>query len=159
MGSTWTASSAPPSTWSTEVEGQACAFCAQEAGAGTHEVVESTSLFRLGLASSHDVPGWLLLWSRRHSEGPAELTDDEAAELGLQISRVSRALHSVMDAEKVYVVWLGENHPHFHVLFAARTAAMWHRRGTGLLEDFEVFRDAAAAAVVAAAVRTRLTGV
>ena len=142
--------------WSTEVESQDCAFCAQEAGAGTHEVVESTPLFRLGLAPSHDVPGWLLLWSRRHSEGPAALTDDEAAELGRQIKRVSRALCSAMETEKVYVAWLGENHPHFHVLFAARTAAMRRQRGPRLLDNFESFRDAAAASVVAAAVRVQL---
>jgi diadenosine tetraphosphate (Ap4A) HIT family hydrolase len=135
-----------------------CEFCAEDDAAG-RDVVASTDLFHLGMTPSHDVPGWLILWLRRHVESAAQLSDDEAAELGRQITRVSRALQQVVDAEKIYVVSLGENHPHFHVLLAARTAAMADSRGPGLLADFEAFRDRRGALIVAGRVQTVLSAI
>lgn len=66
------------------------------------------------------LPGWLVLVERRHSEAVDELTDDEAAELGLLIKRVSAALRQATGCVKTYVIQFaeaeGHRHVHFHVV-------------------------------------------
>ena len=71
-----------------------------------------------------DVEGWLVLVVRRHILALADLTDDEAAELGPLIKRVSAALRAVTGCEKTYVAQFAEhpNHPHVHVHLIARPA-------------------------------------
>lgn len=61
--------------------------------------------------------GWLVLVVRRHTTAVAELTDEEAAELGPLIKEVSRAIQRVLDCAKTYVVQFAEHpqHPHVHV--------------------------------------------
>lgn len=63
------------------------------------------------------VEGWLVLVLRRHVTAVADLTDDEAAELGFLIRDVSRALQRVLDCPKTYVAQFAEHpqHPHVHV--------------------------------------------
>ena len=61
--------------------------------------------------------GWLVLVVRRHLTAVADLSDDEAAELGPMIKRVSAAMQEVLDCDKTYVVQFAEHpaHPHVHV--------------------------------------------
>jgi diadenosine tetraphosphate (Ap4A) HIT family hydrolase len=61
--------------------------------------------------------GWSVLVVRRHITSVADLTDEEAAELGPLIKRVSAALQDVMGCDKTYVVQFAEHrdHPHVHV--------------------------------------------
>ena len=61
------------------------------------------------------VEGWLVLVVRRHITALSELTDDEAAELGPLIRRVSQALEHVTGCEKTYVVQFAEKAEHRHV--------------------------------------------
>ncbi|MDQ3464193.1 MAG: HIT domain-containing protein [Actinomycetota bacterium] len=58
-----------------------------------------------------------ILVVRRHITSLAELTDNEAAELGPLIKRVSAALHEVLGCLKTYVAQFAEDpaHPHVHV--------------------------------------------
>ena len=66
------------------------------------------------------LPGWLVLVARRHVAAIDELTDEEAAELGLLLRRVSAALRVVTGCLKTYVVQFAEQaehpHVHFHVI-------------------------------------------
>ena len=66
------------------------------------------------------MPGWLVLVPRRHVTTIAELTDAEAAELGMWQVRVSRALHEVTGCAKTYVAQFSEaegySHVHFHLI-------------------------------------------
>jgi diadenosine tetraphosphate (Ap4A) HIT family hydrolase len=70
----------------------------------------------------HAVPrwirGWLIVKPSRHVEGLAELSPDEAAELGPLIRAASAALVRVLQPERVYVLSLGEevHHIHWHVI-------------------------------------------
>jgi diadenosine tetraphosphate (Ap4A) HIT family hydrolase len=59
--------------------------------------------------------GWLVLVVREHRSAVADLTDDEAAELGPLVRNVSRALHRVVGCAKTYVVQFAESAEHRHV--------------------------------------------
>ena len=58
--------------------------------------------------------GYLMVTSRRHVPGFADLDDVEAAAVGRWIARLSRALES-LGAERVYVAVTGHGVPHLHV--------------------------------------------
>jgi diadenosine tetraphosphate (Ap4A) HIT family hydrolase len=66
------------------------------------------------------LPGWLLVISQRHVEQLAELTQDEAVELGSMLREASAALSAVLGCVKTYVVSFGEQpgfeHLHLHVV-------------------------------------------
>lgn len=66
------------------------------------------------------LPGWLVLVARRHVVAIDELTDEEAAELGVLLRRVSAALRVATGCVKTYVVQFAEQaehpHVHFHVI-------------------------------------------
>jgi len=66
------------------------------------------------------LPGWLVLVARRHMGTIAELTPNEAAELGRLLPVVSQALQKVVGCQKTYVVQFAEHpehpHVHFHVI-------------------------------------------
>jgi histidine triad (HIT) family protein len=63
--------------------------------------------------------GHLLVTSRRHVPGFAELSEAEAAAVGQSIARWSRALKS-LGATRVYVAVLGHGVPHLHVHLTPR---------------------------------------
>ncbi|MGI8968871.1 MAG: HIT family protein [Chloroflexota bacterium] len=64
--------------------------------------------------------GQLILQTKRHVPGYAELTDGEAIAIGLAIVRISRALKACTDAEKIYVVTFAEVVPHLHTYLTSR---------------------------------------
>ena len=68
------------------------------------------------------IEGWLVLVLRRHATSLADLTDDEATELGQLVKRVSGALQTVLRCPKTYVAQFAEapGHPHVHVHVIAR---------------------------------------
>lgn len=70
--------------------------------------------------TSHE--GWLVLAARRHVAAVADLSEDEAAELGPLLHRVSRALHAALGCEKTYIAQFAEHpdHRHVHVHVVAR---------------------------------------
>jgi len=59
--------------------------------------------------------GWMVLVARRHIAAVADLTDEEAAELGPLVKAVSMALADVVGCEKTYVVQFAEAERHRHV--------------------------------------------
>jgi histidine triad (HIT) family protein len=63
--------------------------------------------------------GYLMLTSRRHTAGFAELTDRESAALGRWIARLSKALKDV-GAERVYLAVVGHEVPHLHISLVPR---------------------------------------
>jgi len=79
--------------------------------------------------------GWLVLVARRHVAAVAELTPEEAAELGTLMRRVSLALKEVTGCQKTYVVQFAEHpeHPHVHVHVIPRLAILpEEKRGPGI---------------------------
>jgi len=71
-------------------------------------------------AFNTSLPGWLVLVARRHIEAIDELTDEEAAELGVLLRRSSAALREITGCVKTYVMQFaeaeGHSHVHFHVV-------------------------------------------
>ncbi|MFC6022781.1 HIT family protein [Plantactinospora solaniradicis] len=76
--------------------------------------------WRVAHAFDTSLPGWLVLVPRRHVTSIAELTDAEAATLGLWQVRLARALEAVTGCAKTYVIQFAEqdgfHHVHFHVV-------------------------------------------
>ena len=70
------------------------------------------------------LPGWLVLILHRHIESIDELTEHEAAELGILIRRVSLSLTRVLGCMKTYVIQFAEarQHPHVHFHIVPRMA-------------------------------------
>ena len=70
------------------------------------------------------LPGWLVLVLQRHIESLDELTEQEAAELGALIRRVSLSLKAVVGCVKTYVIQFAEHedHPHVHFHIVPRMA-------------------------------------
>lgn len=70
------------------------------------------------------LPGWLVLVARRHIEAVDELTDEEAAELGILLRLVSLALKDITGCLKTYVIQFAEavEHPHVHFHVIPRMA-------------------------------------
>ncbi len=59
--------------------------------------------------------GWLVVETRRHVPGLADLTDAEGQAIGLLAARLSRALRELQGAEHVYAFVVGHGVPHLHV--------------------------------------------
>jgi histidine triad (HIT) family protein len=64
--------------------------------------------------------GHLLLRTKRHVPGLAELTEAEGQAIGLAVARLSKALKTCTGAEKVYAEAYYEVVPHLHLLLTAR---------------------------------------
>jgi diadenosine tetraphosphate (Ap4A) HIT family hydrolase len=70
------------------------------------------------------VPGWVLLVSRRHLAGPAELDEREADSFGPTLRHLHRVLLEVTGALRIYLAAMGESAPHLHAHFVPRYATM-----------------------------------
>ena len=84
------------------------------------ERVAADPLWRVAHVFDSALPGWLVLIPRRHVASIADLTDAEAAVLGLWQVRLSRALRDVTGCRKTYVMQFSEkegfSHVHFHLV-------------------------------------------
>ena len=90
------------------------------------------------------LPGWLVLVTRRHMAAIAELTADEAAELGRLLPVVSQALQKAVGCQKTYVVQFAEHpeHPHVHFHIIPVTADLpVEKRGPGVFGYLGVSED------------------
>jgi len=84
------------------------------------EDIVSTDRWRVAHAFNSTLPGWLVLLPTRHVTSFAELTADEAHELGGLIRRVSTALEVVTGCAKTYLMQFSEaegfSHLHLHLV-------------------------------------------
>ena len=76
------------------------------------------------------LPVVVLLEPREHYTQPADLPDDMAAELGILIARIDRAICSVEGIGRVHVGRWGEGGAHLHIWFLARHARMEQLRSS-----------------------------
>ncbi|MEV4131877.1 HIT family protein [Dactylosporangium sp. NPDC049742] len=99
-----------------------CYSCRQDgqAAAPQRERIAADEHWRAAHCFDTSLPGWLVLVPRRHVTTVADLTDAEAAGLGLWQVRLSRALTAVTGCVKTYVVQFAEKegfaHVHFHIV-------------------------------------------
>lgn len=92
------------------------------------------------------IEGWVVLVVRRHIIAVADLTNEEALELGPLVKAVSQALHDTVGCAKTYVAQFAEHpdHPHVHVHIVPRTADLTNdQRGPGIFSQLGVGEDRA----------------
>ena len=79
--------------------------------------IQRTPYWDVAHAFNTALPGWIVIVARRHVEAIDELTEAEAAELGVLLCRVSAALREVTGCVKTYVMQFAEAEGHAHVHF------------------------------------------
>ena len=128
--------------------------------------IQRTAHWDLVHSYNTSLPGWLVLVARRHVAAIDELTEEEAAELGVLLRRVSATLRDVTGCAKTYVVQFAEQaeHPHVHFHVIPRMADQpAERRGPGVFSYLGVPEaervSEARMNAIAAAVRQLLTAV
>ena len=102
-----------------------CYFCIRQNG---KELVPGGAVYSDDLVYANhafDHPesnyiGEFYIQTRRHVHHWADLTDAEASAIGLLITRLSRAMKSVLKVGHTYVVYYAEVTPHLHVILTAR---------------------------------------
>ena len=81
-----------------------------------------------------NILGYLLIESRRHFLDLSESTDDESLAIGPLLKRVTAAIKSVVQPERVYTVTLAETVPHCHIHVIPRDQSTPRAyRGRGIL--------------------------
>jgi diadenosine tetraphosphate (Ap4A) HIT family hydrolase len=129
-----------------------CPLCAVVAGSGLPPsyLVYQTPLWRLDHNTApSDIPGWLVLKPTRHVENLAELTPEEAMELGQLIPAVAAAIQQETKADRVYLVSWGESARHIHIHFVPRALDWPVERRAHLVFNFDRNHPGVPAAEVA----------
>lgn len=88
------------------------------------DCIHRTSYWDVTHSFDTALPGWLVLVVRRHITAVADLTEDEAGELGGLIRSTSATLRQATGCLKTYVVQFAEraDHPHVHFHIIPRMA-------------------------------------
>jgi histidine triad (HIT) family protein len=112
-----------------ELRPASCVVCAKHAlgDAALGGVLFEDELVYAGHAYPLTAPvltyrGYLVAEPKRHVAELGDLTDPEAAALGVLVSRLARALKVVAGAEHVYSSVFGDRLAHLHVVLAPRYA-------------------------------------
>jgi diadenosine tetraphosphate (Ap4A) HIT family hydrolase len=128
--------------------GAACVLCDRARGldAGDPGWLLRTSRWGVSMHPAMPVPGWVAVQTIRHTEGLAELSRSEAAELGPLLSRVSEAVTRVTGSQRVYTYSIGEGCPHTHILVGPPSRGL-HGKGfiAALLGRDQMLADQTAA--------------
>ena len=109
-----------------------CDICLKHEGKGplTGELVGRTPDFWVYHAMADEQGmahlGWLFIESDRHAPYLADLTEDEAAALGVLRTRLASALRDEVDAELVLTFVIGLGIAHFHEHLVPRHAGTPH---------------------------------
>ena len=90
--------------------------------ASDEEYVWANENWRLYPVGPTGLPLILILEPREHFSAPADLPEELAAEQGVMLGRVERAIHSVGDFGRVHVCRWGDGSEHLHWWFMARPA-------------------------------------
>jgi diadenosine tetraphosphate (Ap4A) HIT family hydrolase len=133
-----------------------CLPCRLE-NAAPDAVVYRDDTWACEIVDGYDVPGWYFLRLRRHAEGWAGLSPEEAGSFGVVSQRITQTIQKATGAPTVYFMSFGENYPHFHFLVIARPEGLAaESRGAAILATRAESLDRVAALAVAADVRTSL---
>jgi diadenosine tetraphosphate (Ap4A) HIT family hydrolase len=112
-----------------------CSICAGFADSAAHaRVVYQDELWSVRHSSETNILGYFILESRRHILDLSEATDTEATAYGGLLKQLSRAMHEVLDCERIYSFSLGEAVPHYHLHLIPRRAEFPRAfRGRGIM--------------------------
>jgi len=96
-----------------------CAICKMASRISEQRIIERGEHW---VAHATNVPGWVMIATTRHGEWSWDLTPEETGTMGAMVAMASHAIRQVCDAERVYMIGLGENALHFHFLLIPRYA-------------------------------------
>ena len=95
-----------------------CAICKMAITIPERRVIERGEHW---VAHATAIPGWIMVATTRHGEWSWGMTPEEANSMGSMVAKASQAIREVCDAERVYMIGLGENSVHFHFLLIPRS--------------------------------------
>lgn len=98
--------------------GMNCRRCA----ASDDEYIWTEGRWRLYSPEPNGLPIVVLLEPREHFDAPGDLPDEIAAELGIMLARIERAIRSLGGIGRVHVCRWGDGSEHLHWWFMARPA-------------------------------------
>ncbi|HEX9712779.1 MAG TPA: hypothetical protein VGB52_09575 [Actinomycetota bacterium] len=120
----------PPETSERKRHGEGGVDC-RRCAAADDEYIWTNERWRLhSLREPSGLPVVVLLETRAHHAEPGDLPDDLAAECGVMIGRVERAVRSVGEIGRVHVCRWGDGSEHLHWWFMARPARLSQLYGT-----------------------------
>lgn len=102
------------------VGGVDCSRCA----AGDDEYLWTNERWRVFALGPSGLPLVAMLEPREHFAEPGDLPDELAAELGVQLARIERAVRSIGEIGRVHVCRWGDGGEHLHWWFMARPARL-----------------------------------
>ena len=100
-------------------ECKACKSIARAEGSSTFVYANDLWVLRHS-GSPYPAVGWMTMHSRRHVANAAYFNDEETADFGPMVRRVSQALLEATGALRIYFASLSEATPHFHIHFVPR---------------------------------------
>lgn len=118
---------------------QACGICASHAPGEARTQLEAWRDEHWVVHHHLDpapLVGWTFLSALRHVQGPADLTDAEAATFGTTLRRVSRAIRSLTACDRVYAIAFGQGAPHMHVHLIPRYDAQAQTRAWAVADFY-----------------------
>lgn len=119
----------PPAPFEEPREGEGdrpCTSC----GAPDEDYLWTNESWRLRPVPRNGLPVVVLLETRSHFDAPGDLPPDLAAEMGVLLGRVERAVRSVAHVGRVHVCHWGDGGAHLHWWFMARPARLGQLRGS-----------------------------
>jgi diadenosine tetraphosphate (Ap4A) HIT family hydrolase len=105
---------------STGSGGDSCHLCQDMPDPTSPLVVLDTSDWSVFVREDSRL-GCVWLQAKEHVEGLWAMTEQQVATLGSVMRATSAAMCAALNAEKIYLISLGERHAHFHALLIART--------------------------------------
>jgi diadenosine tetraphosphate (Ap4A) HIT family hydrolase len=107
-----------------------CLICRQESVDPELEVFVDDR-WAAGVVEGYEVPGWIVLRSRRHVVGLGGLNAEDLATFGRRARDLSAAIVEAAGVEVTYLMIFGEANPHFHALLVPRAEDTPPDRRTG----------------------------
>jgi diadenosine tetraphosphate (Ap4A) HIT family hydrolase len=99
--------------------------------AGDDEYIWTDERWRLlPLPQTPGLPVVVLLEPREHHGEPGDLPEEVAADLGVMLARVERAVRAVGEIGRVHITRYGDGSEHLHWWFLARPARVLQLRGS-----------------------------
>ena len=113
--------------------------------------------WRVGPHIATRVPGWVVVYLRRHAAGLTDMSPAELASMGPTLAASASAIESVLEPERVYSVMFGENVPHVHVVLVPRGKDVPpEHRSSALHVNAKLYEDPQRAQEVAERIRQAL---
>jgi diadenosine tetraphosphate (Ap4A) HIT family hydrolase len=113
----------PPTERDRAREGEGGVGC-RACSASDEAFLWTNERWRLRTFGPTGLPVILLLEPREHFAEPGDLPDELAAELGVLIARIERAIRSIGEIGRVHVCRWGDGGEHLHWWFMARPARL-----------------------------------